>query len=84
VDCTHRSGGWVEASLRQRRGDLYVARAWVYFEFECTGSEPWNATAVSSESIGFGTGDARLRVFLGASSGFDHVNEEIPLLVTLT
>jgi hypothetical protein len=72
VDCTHRSVGYVEGTVRQRRGDLYVARSWFDFSYTCTGSDVWT-TEADVNLIGFASGDARIRWYFDATNGYEWV-----------
>jgi hypothetical protein len=70
LDCTHRSVIDVSGTVRQRRGDLYIARGWFRFSIRCTGSGSWAAVADVEGNIGFASGDARVRWDYEAWTGF--------------
>jgi hypothetical protein len=60
LDCSNVSGMMIEGSLRQRRNDLYVARAYVSGAMPCFGPGTWTIEAEGSNDISFATGQARL------------------------
>jgi len=84
LDCTQRSVGDVWGSVRQRRGEFYVARGYFSFSFTCTDSTPWSASVQLEGDIAFAAGDARFRFFLESWDGFDYLFPDEPILESVT
>jgi hypothetical protein len=84
LDCTHRSVGDVWGTVRQRRGEFYVARGYFSFSFTCTESTLWSASVQLEGDIAFGVGDGRFRFFLESTDGFDYVFLDAPIIETFT
>jgi hypothetical protein len=84
LDCTHRSTGDVYGTVRQRRGEFFVARGYFSFSFTCTGSTQWSASVQLEGDIAFAEGDARFRFFLESWDGFDYLFLDEPILETVT
>jgi hypothetical protein len=84
IGCTHRSVGDVWGTVRERRGEFYVARGYFSFSFVCTDPTLWSASVQLEGDIAFAAGDARFRFFLESTDGFDHLFLDAPILETFT
>ena len=84
IDCTHRSVGDIWGTVRQRRGEFYVARGSFSLSFTCTDSTPWSGSVQLEGDIAFAPGDARFRLFLESTDGFDYLFLNEPILQTVT
>jgi hypothetical protein len=64
ADCSHGAAVFIEGRIRQRRSDVFVARASVFVEFYCNGVTAWTSDPIEPRGfIAFGAGDAKLTIF---------------------
>ena len=77
--------GEIFASVRQRRGEFFLARGFFFVRFECTGSTTWSATVEPEGDIAFGPGDARFKFDSeGITDGFVSMFLEAPIVEVFT
>jgi hypothetical protein len=87
ADCSHGAVVFAFGRLRQRRSDLYVARANVDVEIYCNGVTSWTSDPFEPRGfISFGAGDAKLRLFevFAFDGRFHFIDDESVEVITLT
>jgi hypothetical protein len=85
LDCSHPAEIELFGSLRQRRSDLFIARASFDEEIHCVGgSTPVSLEVIPESTVSFVAGDAKLTFTMFAFDGENSLQEDASEVVALT
>lgn len=78
VECSQRGVAFIDGTVRQRRGDLFVARGSFSTRVACDpgASTPWHADSDTETSVVFGDGTARVQWDAAISNGFEFAQQD--------
>jgi hypothetical protein len=68
--CNQRAVVFLEGTVRQVRGDVFVARGSFFDAFLCVDVADWSFAVSPEGDIAFGPGNARFRYFVAGDTGF--------------
>ena len=79
AECSQRGVVFIEGTVRQRRGDLFVARGSFFTQVACDpgSSAHWHADADTETSVVFGDGPARVQWDAAITNGFDFAQQDL-------
>jgi len=83
--CSQRAFIFLEGTIRQLRGDVFVAHGSFFERFFCADVADWSFTMSPEGDVAYAPGNARFRYFVSADSGYDFFSsEQIVEVVALT